>query len=113
MHRLALLFALLSLSFGLHSRLAAVTAQAHAHDIALAVLLMISSILIIAVAARLFVHNIDRIARKRGFVGMTPYANSPSWLHGYIFNTCRLYNVIFLVTSTLVLVVTVVLVLDG
>ncbi|KZV91611.1 hypothetical protein EXIGLDRAFT_769758 [Exidia glandulosa HHB12029] len=67
MFRLSMLFALLSLSFGLHTRLAQFTAHAHAHDIALAVLLMVSSILMIGVAARLFFDNINRIARKQGF----------------------------------------------
>ena len=74
--RLAMLFALLSLSFGLHSKLALVTAHAHAHDIAMGVLLVAASILVIGVAGRLFVDNTNKIARKQGFIGMTPYVRS-------------------------------------
>lgn len=93
--RLAMLLALLSLSFGLHSKLALVTAHAHAHDIAMAILLVVASVLLIGVAGRLFVDNTNKIARKQGFIGMTP-----------------VYNAVFLVTCTIVLVVTIVLLVD-
>ena len=90
-----MLFGLLSLSFGLHTRLTQASEHIHSHDIACSVLLVVASILLTVGAVRTFLNNTHRLVTGRGFLGLD-----------------ALYNSMFLVVCTMVFIVVIIAIVD-
>ncbi|KAH7103805.1 hypothetical protein BKA62DRAFT_768199 [Auriculariales sp. MPI-PUGE-AT-0066] len=93
--RLGLLLGLLSLSFGLHTRLAQKSGHEHDYDLASAVMLVVAAILLMLVSVRTFLNNTHRLVSGRGFMGLD-----------------RTFNAVYLFICTIIFVVVVISIVD-